>query len=68
MGFAEQCRVMMVRRGLTMADVGERLGVTRQAVSKRLSEGDFSESEMAKWVAAIGCGVEVRLKERPIDN
>ncbi len=63
MSFAEQMRVAMRRRGVSVQDLADRLGTSRQNVNQRLNGGTFTEKDMEKYSAAIGCSVNVELIE-----
>ena len=53
LSFGEKMRVMMKRRGVSVQEVADRLGVSRQNVNQRLN------------AAAIGCGIEIEITEPP---
>lgn len=65
LSFGEKMRVMMKRRGVSVQEVADRLGVSRQNVNQRLNADKFTLDDMEKYVAAIGCGIEIEITEPP---
>ena len=63
--FAEQIKIIMKRQGLTVSDLAERLGVSRQNVNQLLSRDNFKFSDMVKYAAALGYDVKIELLEKP---
>ena len=61
LSFGEKMRVMMKRRGVSVQEVADRLGVSRQ----RLNADKFTLDDMEKYAAAIGCGIEIEITEPP---
>ena len=57
--------VMMKRRGVSVQEVADRLGVSRQNVNQRLNADKFTLDDMEKYAAAIGCGIEIEITEPP---
>ena len=54
----EKIKVVLKRRGLTMGDLAERTGQTRQNLSNKMSRDNFSEKEMREIAAALDCEYE----------
>lgn len=65
LSFGEKMRVMMKRRGVSVQEVADRLGVSRQNVNQRLNADKFTLEDMEKYAAAIGCGIEIEITEPP---
>lgn len=65
MTFGEQLRVIMKRRGVSVQELADRLGKSRQNVNKRLNNSNFTSAEMQEWAAAIGCIVNIEVVEKP---
>ncbi len=65
LSFSEQMRVVMKRRGISVQDLADRLGVSRQNVNQRLNADRFTLEDMEKYAAAIGCSIEVEITEPP---
>ena len=65
MTFGEQMRVMMKRRGVSVQELADRLGKSRQNINQRLNSSGFTEKEMQDYTAAIGCTVNIEIMEQP---
>lgn len=65
MTFGEQLRVIMKRRGVSVQELADRLGVSRQNVNQRLNNDSFTLADMEKYTAAIGCSIEIEIVEPP---
>ena len=59
MTVAEKLRLIMKRSQVTMGDLAERSGQTRQNLSNKMSRGNFTERDIATLAAALGCSVKV---------
>jgi transcriptional regulator with XRE-family HTH domain len=55
---------MIRRENMTLQDIADKLGVTRQAVSQNLNKGDFTLSNMEKYAAALDCDLIIDLVPR----
>ena len=62
--FSEQIKILMRRQGLTIADLAERLGVSRQNVNQQLLKDNFKYADMVKYAAALGYDVKIELTEK----
>ncbi len=58
-------RVVMNRRGVSVQELADRLGVSRQNVNQRLRRDSFTLDEMEKYAAAVGCSVNIEITEPP---
>lgn len=56
---AEKVRLIMKRRNMTMGELAEASGQTRQNLSNKMSRGNFTEKDIAELSAALGCTSEV---------
>ena len=65
MTFGEQMRVIMKRRGVSVQELADRLGKSRQNINQRLNSSGFTEKEMEDYTAAIGCKVSIEIVEPP---
>ena len=65
LSFGEKMRIMMKRRGVSVQDLADRLGVSRQNVNQRLNTDKFTLDDMENYTAAIGCGREIEIIEPP---
>ena len=61
LSIGEKIKVMMDRRGITLTNLAERLGTTRQNLSNKLSRDNFSEKEIRAIAEALGCTYEAKL-------
>lgn len=50
---------------VSVQEVADRLGVSRQNVNQRLNADKFTLDDMEKYAAAIGCGIEIEITEPP---
>lgn len=60
MTVAEKLGLIMKRRKMTMGELAEATGQTRQNLSNKMSRGNFTERDIAKLAAALGCSVDIR--------
>jgi len=56
----EKIKVLMKRKGISMGDMAEGTNQTRQNLSNKMKRDDFSESEIRKMAAVIGCTVNIQ--------
>ena len=56
---AEKVRLIMKRNKMTMGDLAEATGQTRQNLSNKMSRGNFTEKDIGEIAAALGCKVEI---------
>ena len=55
---AEKIRLIMKRQKITMGDLAEASGQTRQNLSNKMTRGNFTEKDITEL--ALGCTVEIR--------
>ena len=55
---SEKIKVVLKRRGLTMGDLAERTGQTRQNLSNKMTRDNFSEKEIIQIANALDCEYE----------
>lgn len=55
---SEKIKVVLKRRGMTMGDLADRTGQTRQNLSNKMSRDNFSEKEIKEIAAALDCEYE----------
>ena len=60
MTVAEKLAVIMKRRKMTMGELAAATGQSRQNLSNKVSRGNFTEKDIEKLAAALGCTVEIR--------
>ena len=57
---AEKIRLIMKRRGITMGELAQSSGQTRQNLSNKMTRGNFTERDISELAAALGCSVEIQ--------
>lgn len=57
---AEKIRLIMKRQKITMGDLAEASGQTRQNLSNKMTRGNFTEKDITELADALGCTVEIR--------
>ena len=55
---SEKVKIILKRRGMTMGDLAERTGQTRQNLSNKMSRDNFPEKEIREIAAALDCKYE----------
>lgn len=56
----EKIRIIMNRLGVSMTELAERSGQTRQNLSNKFSRRNLSESDLETLADALGCSVDIR--------
>lgn len=59
MSAGEKIKTIMARKKVSMGDMAEQTGQSRQNLSNKMKRDDFSESEIQKMAAVLGCTAEV---------
>lgn len=62
MTVAEKIRLIMKRQNMTMGELAEATGQTRQNLSNKMSRGNFTEKDIVELAKAVGCEVEIQFK------
>lgn len=57
---AEKVRLIMKRRNMTMGELADASGQTRQNLSNKMTRGNFTEKDIAALAGALGCSVEIK--------
>lgn len=52
---AEKISIVMRRRGMTMTDLADKLGQSRQNLSNKMSRDNFTEQELRRIAEALNC-------------
>lgn len=55
---SEKIKVLLRRRGMTMGDLAEKTGQTRQNLSNKISRDNFPEKELREIAGALDCDLE----------
>jgi transcriptional regulator with XRE-family HTH domain len=56
---AEKIRLIMKRKGMTMGELAEATGQTRQNLSNKMARGNFTEKDIQELSFALGCTAEI---------
>ena len=54
----EKIKIILKRRGLTLAQLAEQTGQSRQNMSNKMSRDNFSEKELYEIANALNCTFE----------
>ena len=63
MSAGEKIKTIMTRQKVSMGDMAEQTGQSRQNLSNKMKRDDFSESEIRKMASVLGCTVEVVFRD-----
>ena len=64
MGKAEKVRILMVKRGnITAAALAERMGITAQALGRKLNKEKFTDADMVKIAEILNCSWNTESRE-----
>lgn len=55
----EKIKIIMKRKGLSMGELAEATGQTRQNLSNKMSRDNFSEKDMLALAEALGCTLSI---------
>ena len=58
---SEKIKVILNRRGMTMGELAEKTGQTRQNLSNKMSRDNFPEKELKAIAEALECDLETTL-------
>lgn len=56
---AEKIRLIMKREHMTMGELAEASGQTRQNLSNKMTRGNFTERDIETLANALGCKVKI---------
>lgn len=56
---AEKVRLIMKRHNMTMGDLAEASGQTRQNLSNKMTRGNFTEKDIEVLATALGCKARI---------
>ena len=60
MNAAEKIRTLMTRKNISMGEMAERTGQSRQNLSNKMKRGNFSEKELITMAEVLGCTVNIQ--------
>ncbi len=55
LSMGEKIKVILNRRNMTLGDLAEKTGQSRQNLSNKMSRDNFSEKELIQIANALGC-------------
>lgn len=55
MAMTEKIKIALIKRGMTVKDLAEKLGCTSQNLSGKFKRDNFSEKELQEIAAALNC-------------
>ena len=55
---SEKFKVVLKRRGMTMGELAEKTGQTRQNLSNKMTRDNFPEKELRQIAEALDCELE----------
>ena len=58
MTMSEKIKVVLKRRGMTMGELAEKTGQTRQNLSNKMTRDNFPEKELRQIAEALDCELE----------
>lgn len=61
---SEKIKIILKRNGLTTSVLADRLGISRQNLSNKLSRNNFSEKDIYSIADALNCDVDIRFINR----
>lgn len=56
---AEKIRLIMKRQNMTMGELAEASGQTRQNLSNKMTRGNFTEKDIESLARALGCQTKI---------
>lgn len=56
---AEKLRLIMKRQNMTMGELAEASGQTRQNLSNKMTRGNFTEKDIESLASALECSVKI---------
>ena len=61
---SEKVRILLDRKKMTIGVLSEKLGITRQNLSNKMTRNNFSEKDIAELADALNCDFEIRFIDR----
>lgn len=59
----EKIKTIMARKKVSMGEMAEQTGQSRQNLSNKMKRDDFSENEIRKMAEVLGCTVEIVFRD-----
>ena len=61
---SEKVRILLDRKKMTIGELAEKLGITRQNLSNKMTRNNFSEKDIAELANALNCSYEIRFVDK----
>lgn len=55
----EKIKIILKRKNMTVGELAEKIGVSRQNFSNKLSRDNFTENDVRQIASALGCDFEI---------
>ncbi len=62
LSMGEKIRIIIKRRNITLSQLAESLGMSRQNLSNKMSRDNFSEKELQDIAEALNCSYQANFK------
>lgn len=62
LSIAEKVRIIMKRKNVSMTDLAEKLGMSRQNLSNKMSRDNFTEKDIREIAAALECEAVIEFR------
>lgn len=59
LSIGEQVKIVMKRQGVTLTELADQMGQSRQNLSNKMRRDNFTESEARAMAAILGCKVTI---------
>lgn len=56
----EKLRILMARKNITMAQMAEKTGQSRQNLSNKFARSNFTERDLKEMASVLGCTVNIQ--------
>ena len=56
----EKLRILMARKNITMAQMAEKTGQSRQNLSNKFARSNFTEKDLKEMASVLGCTVNTQ--------
>ncbi|MBO5167615.1 MAG: helix-turn-helix transcriptional regulator [Phascolarctobacterium sp.] len=56
----EKLRILMARKNITMAQMAEKTGQSRQNLSNKFARSNFTEKDLKEMASVLGCTVNIQ--------
>lgn len=58
----EKIKIIMKRKGVSMTELAEKVGQSRQNLSNKMTRDNFTEKDMREIATALGCEIVVEFR------